>query len=319
MKNGRIQIEDLPDELFLYIFSFIRPSDLLGGWYNLNSHINSVLRSVPISIKIVTNDDFNDSLSFVEHFYSQIYYLKDERLFPNIEIDVRRLINIRSLYLNQCSNDQFKDIHRDNHPHLTRFFSSSVPWSFYEQILFGQKRFPYLTSVGYLRGGSILLLLNVKYPINVTIRHLHFHSASNETLAKFLQYFGNIISLTIDYFYGNNSSSSTSFNKCYIRRLTIRNTLSSQSHLAELLKSIGYSNLTHLRVSFDTCDFEQLAQLVRNLSFIKQFDVKVKTYPSDLDLISIRLMSCYFSSLNFEYIIDKHNQKRILSIKTINE
>ena len=104
MNDKPMRIEDLPDELFLYIFSFIRPKDLLQGWYNLNYHINSILRSVSISIEIKNNDDFNDSLPFLQHFSSQITYLKDDRFFPNTQINVRPLINIRSLYLIQCSS-----------------------------------------------------------------------------------------------------------------------------------------------------------------------------------------------------------------------
>jgi hypothetical protein len=311
-------MEDLPDELFLCIFSFIEAKDLLEGWYNLNNHINSILRSVSISIQIKNNDDYNDSLRFLQHFSSQITYVKDDRFFPTPPINVRPLINIRSLYLIQCSSEQSNVINPDNHPHLTRFFCLSVPWSFYERILFGQTRFSCLKSIGYPRGGSILLL-NISFPINRTIRHLHLHSSSNEILSKFLQYLPFIVSLTIDYFYPNNSSTSiSSFTNSFVRRLTIVHPLSSQFDLEELLLSFEYSKLTHLRVSFNTCDFEHLARLMRKLSCLKQFHLRVNTCPSDLNLILIRLMNPWFTSLNYQHIIEEQKPKRVLSIKTTN-
>ncbi|CAF4267588.1 unnamed protein product [Rotaria sp. Silwood2] len=310
-----MQIENLPDELFVYIFWFIRPKDLFQGWYNLNYHINSILRSIPISIEIKKNDDFNDCLPSLQHFYSQIAYLKDERYFPKPEIDVRQLTNIRSLYLNQCSNEQYKHIHPNNQPHLTRFFSLSVPWSFYEQILFGQTRFSHLTSIGFVRGASILLM-KLPYSINTTIRHLHLHSATYEIISKFLQYLPYIISLTIDYLYTNSSSSIIPITNSYIRHLTLIHSLSSQSHFEELLVFLGNSNLTEVRVTFDTCEFDKLACILTKLSCMEKFNLKVKTYPSDLDLTIIRLMSPWFLTLNYAYVIEQYELKRILLIKT---
>jgi hypothetical protein len=318
MTDEPTRLEDLSDELFLYIFSFIRPKDLLEGWCNLNYRINAVLRSVPISIEVKNDDDYNDSLPSLQYFSSQIIYLKDERFLPDTQIDIRPLKNIRSLYLIQYSNDQYKYIHPDNQPRLTRFFSSSVPWSFYERILFGQTRFPHLISIGCPRGASILLL-NVPRSVNRTICHLHLHSASNEILYKFVEYLPNIISLTIDYFYPNSSSSTTLMTNSNIRYLTIVHSLSSQSHFDQLLLSLGYSKLIHLRVAFDTCDFEQLANILTKLSSIRRFDLRVDTFPAEVDLTSIRLMSPWFLTLDYKYIIEKSKSKRVLSINIVNK
>ena len=51
------RIEDLPDALFFNLFFFTRPKDLLQGWFNLNSRLNVILRSIPISIEITNNED----------------------------------------------------------------------------------------------------------------------------------------------------------------------------------------------------------------------------------------------------------------------
>lgn len=305
------QLEDLSDELFLEIFSYIRSKDLFEGWYHLNEHINAILRSIFISIQIKNNEDFDDLLPSLQYFYSQIIYLKDERYLPDIEIDVRLLINIRSLYLIQYSNKQYKYIQPDSHPYLTRFYSLSAPWSFYEQILFGEKRFPYLISIGYPRGASILLL-NLSNVINPTISNLHLYSVSNEILSKYLQYFPNLFSLIIDYFYSNISSSMISFMNNSIHYLTIVHSITSQSYFDELILSLGYSNLIYICVSFNTCDFQQLSNIITKLSSLQQFKLKIDTYPTDLDLISIRLINPWFLSLKYQYI----TRKQVLIINT---
>ncbi len=310
-----MRIEDLPDELFLDIFCFSRPKDLFQGWYNLNSHVNAILGSVPISIEIKNNDDFDESLAYLYHFRSQMIYLKDERLLPHIQIDVSRLINVQYLYLNKCSNEQYKHIHPGNQPRLTRFSSSSVSWSFYEQILFGQERFPHLISIGCPRGASILLL-NVAHPINTKLRHLHLHSASTDIVCKFIEHLPFIISLTIDYLYGHSSSSTISVMKSYVRRLTIIHILSSQIHFEQLLLCLACSSLIQLRVVFDTCDFEQLAHVLTRLSYLKNLHLRVKTFPSNLDLELIRLMNPWFLLLQYEDVVDGDKHKRVLAINT---
>jgi hypothetical protein len=310
MSDKPTRIENLSDELFLDLFSFIQPKDLLQVWYNLNSRINAILRSVYITIEIKNDNDFNDSLSILKHFRSQIIYLKDDRLFsPDTGIDVRDLINIRFLYLSHCSNEQSQYIHSDNLPHLTRFSSSSLPWSFYERILFGSARFPHLMSIGCPRGASILLL-NETHSINTTIRHLHLHSASCETLHKFIAYIPNVTVLIIDYLYGSQSPSPVFFIKSSIHRLVITHILSSQFYFDELILCLGLSNLTHIRVIFDTCDFQQLARILAKLPRLKHFNLRVKTYSPSLELGLIRLISPWFLSLDYEQFADQHQNQR---------
>ncbi|CAF0890008.1 unnamed protein product [Adineta steineri] len=311
-----MRIENLPDELFLYIFSFIEPKDLLEGWYNLNYHINMILSSVDIRISIKNNDNFNDSLLYFKHFCSQITHLKDERFFPNTQIDLHSLSNIRFLYLTHCSKEQYQYINPDNQPYLTHFFSSSLSWSFYERILFEQARFSYLISIGCPRGASIYLL-NATHRINRTIRHLHLHSASNEIIYKFMQYLPSIISLTIDYIYTNSSSSPLLFTDSRVRRLNVVNALSSQFHLEQLLLSVGFPDLTYLRITFDTRNFQQLAYTLTKFSCLKHFNLTVNTYPSDFNLITTRLMSPWFLSLNYEHIINRYNQNQSVLINII--
>ena len=62
MSTKIMQIEELPSELFIHIFSFIHPKDLLHGWTKLNTRINSILRSTSISIEINNDEDLKTDL-----------------------------------------------------------------------------------------------------------------------------------------------------------------------------------------------------------------------------------------------------------------
>lgn len=316
MHTEPTRIENLPNELLLDIFSFIRPKDLLQGWYNLNSYINSILHSTPIGIKIKNQDDFDDARPVLKQFCSQIFYLKDERLLPLTRIDVHSLTNIRYLYLGQCTKEQYEQIHPNSHSHLTYFYSLSVPWTAFERILFGPTRFPQLTSIGYPRGSSILLM-NSSCAINTTIRHLHLQSASSEIVQKYIQYLPHITSLTIDNIVETIASSTSLCTKCYITRLSIAHVLSSQFHFEQFIASIEFPDLIQLRISLKTCDFRQLANVLIKLASLKHFILTVDTFSSNLNLSSTRLMSPWFSSLKFESVsVDKYKVKQVLAIKT---
>lgn len=312
MNDKPKQIEDLPNELFLEIFSYISSNDLFYEWFNLNDRINAILRSVPMRVRIKTNDEYNQTVPFLQHFSSQITHLKDDRVLPYAGVDVRLLTNVRYLYLNLCSAEQYKYIHPNNQPYLTHFFSLILPWSVYERILFGPDRFPYLESVGCPPSGS-LSSMKIEQRINETIRHLHLHSATNDTIvARFLNFFPSIISLTIDHLYGNRALTPKSFNISCVHRLTIVNTLSSQTDFEEFLSSFKLTDLTELHVAFNSCNFEQLARFLGQMSCLKQFHLKVETCPSEADLILIRSMSPWFASLDYGHITHIGNVKRIL-------
>ncbi|UJR20149.1 hypothetical protein I4U23_023281 [Adineta vaga] len=306
-------VEDLPDELFLYIFTFLQPKDLFNGWYNLNYRINTIVCSTHIHITIKDNDDFNGFLPYFKHFSSQITHLKDERFFPNPKIDLCSLPNIQFLYLTQCSNEQLQNIHPNNQSYLTHCFLLSATWQFYERILFGQPRFPHLMSIGCPRSGSIYLL-NVTHATNKIIRRLHLQSASPEILYKFIEYLPCITSLIINYFYENNSSSPTLFTNSKIHRLTIVHPLSSQLCFDQLLSSVGFPELIYLRITFGMCDFQELACILTKFSRLKHFILQVNTFTPDFNLNATRLISSWFTSLNYKRFVNKSKDEQAVLI-----
>ncbi|CAF3548576.1 unnamed protein product, partial [Rotaria sp. Silwood2] len=163
--------------------------------------------------------------------------------------------------------EQYQQIAPDNQPHLTHCFLLSAPCQFYERILFGQVRFPHPISIGCPRG-AFVYLLNTTHTTNRTIRQLHLQSISPEILCKCIEYLRCTTSLTINYFYKNYSSSPTLFTNSHIRRLTV---VHPQLYLEQLLLSVGFPDLTYLRITFDTCNFSQLACVLTTFSCLKHF------------------------------------------------
>lgn len=314
MSEEPARIEHFPDELFFSLFSFTHPKDLLRGWLNLNSRLNAILRSIPISIEIKNNEDLDNNLLDLQHFASQVISLKDTRLIPRTQVDVRSLTNIQYLYLMHCSNKQLEDIHPSNQPHLTRFYSLSSSLSVYERILFGEDRFSNLISFGAPKGATIQLL-NLTNSINRTLRYFHLYSASNETICQFLHYLPNLISLHINYFYASHSTSTRLSTKSCIERLTIKHILSSISDFNELLLSDQFPSLTQLSVVLDACEFDQLAHVLTKLLYLKHIDVKIKTYPKNLDLDRIRRQSPWFQTLDYSYQKGEQKNLPVLLIK----
>lgn len=314
MSEKLSRIEHFPDELFFSLFSFIHPKDLLCGWLNLNSRFDAILRSIPISIEIRTNEDLNNNLLYLQHFASQVISLQDTRLIPQTPVDVRSLTNIQYLCLMHCSNEQLKDIHPSNQPHLTRFYSLSSSLSVYERILFEEDCFSNLISFGAPKGATIQLL-NRTNPINRALRYLHLYSTSNETICQFLQYLPNLISLRINYFYASHSTSTRPSTKSCIERLTIKHILSSQSDFNELLLSNQFPRLTQLSVVLNACEFDQLAHVLTKFLYLKHINVKIKTYPKNLDLDRIRCQSIWFRTLDYSYLKDEQNDRPVLLIK----
>jgi len=198
--------------------------------------------------------------------------------------------------LTQCSKGQYQQIAPDNQPHLAHCFLLSAPCQFYERILFGKVHLPHLISIGCPRG-AFIYLLNTIHTTNRTIRQLHLQSTLPEILCKFISI--KIIHLLQHYFANS-----------HIRRLNIVHPQSSQLCLEQLLLSVGFPDLTYLRITFDTCNFPQLACILTTFLCLKHFILQVNTFPSDFTLIATRLVSSWFRSLNYGRFIDKSNHEQ---------
>jgi Leucine-rich repeat (LRR) protein len=85
-------IEDLPDELFLDIFSYLSSIDLFLSFSYLNNRFNSILcdQSVQLAIKITNNNSIK--INYFSDYFTHIYICNDQ-------INIRQFNNLRSLTL----------------------------------------------------------------------------------------------------------------------------------------------------------------------------------------------------------------------------
>jgi hypothetical protein len=110
----RTSLEDLPVEMFLQVFSFLHLQELTTAFFDLNSYINSIIRSVRDASHVVRHNDV-DAINLSHLFPIQIARLT----IVNVEmIDFIPFINLRSLTLKYGTRAQFDSIRPQNMPML---------------------------------------------------------------------------------------------------------------------------------------------------------------------------------------------------------
>jgi hypothetical protein len=226
-KLVRPRIELLPNEMWLEIFSYTLPSDLYCAWWNLNSHINLILRSLRISIYITSKSKDNTHYkNTLTRFPLQTVSVKDERWdtmtsSQSWPVDLLALANIRSLYLAHCSQEQFKQL--VNRRQLTRLSlpCDSPSWDFLERFVLnkeGEERFPQLYSIGRIWCEDTNSKRSSSNTINTTIRHIHLVVPSCRSTVNFIQDLPELSSITVDYLGNEVGFSSSCFISAKIRR-----------------------------------------------------------------------------------------------------
>lgn len=124
------RFEQLPDEILLYLFeNYIRLFDVYVAFYLLNHRrISGIINSARFQVNIPSKDIFH-SKTF-SHFAPQITSLHVST-FCN-DIDLSKLINLRSLHIEKPTRSQLMTIRPEFLPNLL-FLSLSHCWfSFHE-------------------------------------------------------------------------------------------------------------------------------------------------------------------------------------------
>jgi hypothetical protein len=113
-KTLSTSIENLPIEIFLQIFGFLRLEELIKAFSGLNSFINSIIQSVRDLNYVVKYKDV-DSLNLLYLYPTQISRL----IIVNIETaDLTSLTNLRSLTWRYPTPTQFDTIRPQHFPML---------------------------------------------------------------------------------------------------------------------------------------------------------------------------------------------------------
>jgi hypothetical protein len=117
--------EKLPNEILLYLFeNYIRLIDIYIAFSRLNHHrINEILNCCRFSIDIPRKDIFH--LKSVSYYANQIVSLHIST-FSN-DLDLSKLINLRSLHIEKPTRSQLLSIHGECLPNLS-YLSLSPCW-----------------------------------------------------------------------------------------------------------------------------------------------------------------------------------------------
>jgi hypothetical protein len=110
----RTLLEHFPVEIFLQIFTFFPIQELFKAFFGLNSHIDSIIRSVRNASHTI-NCNNNDAINFLHLFSAQISRLV---IVDADAVDFTLLINIRSLTLKYGTYAQFNSIRPQYFPML---------------------------------------------------------------------------------------------------------------------------------------------------------------------------------------------------------
>jgi hypothetical protein len=323
-KLAKSHIELFPDELWLEVFAYNSPIDLYNAWRNLNSHINAILRSVCISIHIENKSDGNiHHKNALTYFPLQTVHIKDKRLDTRTTvqfwpIDLLPLVNIRSLQLALCSQEQLEQL--INLHQLTRLIlpCDNSSQDFLERFVLGRKGeelFPHLRSVGRIwcekpKGSS-------SGDINTTIRHVHLYVLTCSSNIDFIQNLPELTSITVDYLGNEIAFPWSCLIWAKIRRQDDRkmNFSSQPTDQNKWLLLTMAPRVQSLQIEFNgNCDFARLAQLLERCSILERVLIKVKYYPNDLDLVPIRQLSRFFAGLTYGEI-QKETGKPVIVVK----
>jgi hypothetical protein len=227
-------------------------------------------------------------------------------------VDLLSLANIRSLSLAHCSQEQFKQL--VNQRQLTRL---SLPcddssWDFLERFVLGnegEERFPQLHSIGRIWCGYTNFKGSSSKIFNTMIRHIHLVVPTCRSSVNFIQDLPELSLITVDYLGSEVGFSSSCFISAKIRRqgegglknISPKKDPPSQSMDEKNMPLVTIApRVYRLRINFlGQCDFVGLARILQRCSILERVQIRIKYYPKELDLVSIRQLSPFFLGLTF--------------------
>jgi len=116
MENSTLcNLETLPDELLLYILSFVSYIDVYRGFAHLNTRFSAILNNVHPSIRIAFNET-KEEMDAIARFASQTYYLST----MGKTRDLTSFINLRSFLDYDCISEHVSFVALTRLSHLER-------------------------------------------------------------------------------------------------------------------------------------------------------------------------------------------------------
>ncbi|CAF4130539.1 unnamed protein product [Adineta steineri] len=195
-RRNKSKLELLPDEIFLELFSYMKPIDLYHGFLNLNSRLNNILNDTYIYIHIINDNEHKNDQLCINYFARQIIYLAIDCHWTCLSypINLRFLTNLRSLHIPMPSDEQCLDITPTNLPYLTNL---TINDNVFKSILFNTNSFPHLSTCCIPRIYSSMLNTMKSNQLCITLHSLQLSSCLIHDLYDILPYLPNLNYLEI--------------------------------------------------------------------------------------------------------------------------
>lgn len=191
MKEQTLELEIFPDELFIELFSYMKPIDLYTGFLNLNSRINTILHDIQININIIDNNQYEQYKQCMNYFANQITYLAIDCHWSCLlhHLSLRPFRNLRSLHLPMPSDQQCEEIQPEYLLYLNYLTTNH---KVFQMILSHSSEFSNLRICHIPRiYPSIITQINSSQ-LCFTLQTLNLYSCSMNNLFHILQYVPNL-------------------------------------------------------------------------------------------------------------------------------
>ena len=118
------RLEDLPNELFLEIFSYVKFTDLAGGLWNLNQRVNSLIRALKyISLVITKRSQLTGDLPFSSNQIVRLVVVLWDQVLCLNQFD-----HVRSLIFNLADDSHLRQVRAEHFPRL-EYLSILTPFN----------------------------------------------------------------------------------------------------------------------------------------------------------------------------------------------
>ncbi|CAF1289680.1 unnamed protein product [Adineta ricciae] len=224
--------EHLPVEVILLIFDFFSLQQLLASFLNLNSFVNSVIRSVRHKYHGVKNNNI-DAIRVLQVFPTVV-----DRLVIRYSnaANFKSLINLRSLSLQCSTSTQLYSVQPNNFPHLEILHITDFDGTQEDKLKVISDLLEILLSNGFSRLRICTILdigtvpFNEKWTGTPSLKILNVAMATNEDKVKFQARFRYVRHLTTqEYSFVPDSASPVLLNRKVIAEIKLLKKLESEN------------------------------------------------------------------------------------------
>jgi hypothetical protein len=287
-----LNIERLPDELWLEIFSYIPCLDLFCCFNGLNKRINSIVNSKRIKLQLKNNLNYKKSKILIEKLSEYIIGLSIK--YYDQDIDISPFKNLLSLHISHVTIKQLLQIESNYFQYLNQLnivvCSNDLALG---NFLFSHNKLNYLTTCWFPSLDSYFQD-NKIYQSNLTLCSLRLNYCHIKTFLKILYFLPNLISFESALVSITNSNQLISYpiiNHLNLIRLKIF--LRANASFYDLQIMIlhvpcleqFYLNIDKRNILTEEFNFIALANILQSgLSNMKKCDIKINLFSKNLKI-----------------------------------